>query len=281
MNALRVTSWFVFSVHLVLAQPQVGVVASISQDSVLNRAGYAFMVEAVPDIVSPLTISDQKFESYLQQLKNLKTPIYALNIFLPAHFKVVGPTVDEETVLKYTKKVFERCKQAGIKLIVWGSGGSRRVPDGFSKAVAMQQFIEIARKISEQAARYEVVLALENLNLAEANLITTVAEALHVVKEVNHTNFRLCADIYHMAKEQESASVLLQTGSYLVHCDIAEREDRTAPGTHKDSFVEYFTALKEIKYSGKLVIECRWNNLPAQAEPARVYLQQQINSVWK
>lgn len=278
---MRVTLWFVFSIHLLQAQPEVGIVASVKQDSILKGAGYTFIVEAVPDIVSPLTVSDQEFESHLKQLRNLKVPVYALNIFLPGNLKLVGPSVNEAAILAYTQKVFERCHQAGIKLIVWGSGGARRVPEGFSKTEATGQFILIARKISDQAAKYGVTLALENLNSAEANLITTVAEALHVVKEVNRNNFKLCADIYHMLKEQESASVLLQTNGYLVHCDIAERDERTPPGVHGEDFLEYFKALKKANYSGKVVIECRWNNLPAQAEPARVYLRQQINKVWK
>jgi len=46
-------------------------------------------------------------------------------------------------------------------------------------------------------------------------------------------------------------------------------------------FREYLRALKKVKYSGKIMLECRWDNLAAQAGPARLYLQKQIDEVWK
>jgi len=263
------------------AQPQLGVATSINQDSILNKAGYKFIVEAVPQIVSPASVSDSVFQQKLTQLRKLKVPVYALNIFIPGELKLVGPNVNEQAILSYTLKVFERCKLAGIKLIVWGSGGARRIPEGYSKEKAWLEFVEIARKVAEQAAQYEITLALENLNQQETNFINTVAESLQIVKEVNHANFKLCADIYHMLKENEPASVLLTAKGYLIHCDIAEKESRTAPGVLGDDFTQYLKALKQIGYKGKLVIECRWNNLAEEAGPARVSLQKQIKKAWK
>jgi sugar phosphate isomerase/epimerase len=262
------------------AQPKIGIATQLNYDSTLARSGYAFIVETVGNTVSP-KINDADFEERLTVLKNLKTPVYALNIFIPGELKLVGPEINETALLTHTQKVFERSKHAGIKLIVWGSGGARRVPEGYSKTKATQEFVNIARKVSEQAAQYDITLALENLNTQETNFINTVAEALQIVKQVNHKNFRLCADIYHMLRENEPASVLLQTKGYLVHCDVAEKENRTPPGTAGDDFTPYLKALKQIEYAGAIVLECRWSNLTAEADAARLSLQQQINSVWK
>ncbi|MBX2896096.1 MAG: sugar phosphate isomerase/epimerase [Cyclobacteriaceae bacterium] len=263
------------------AQPQLGVATSITQDSILNKAGYKFIVEAVPQVVSPTLISDSAFQQKSLQLKKLALPVYALNIFISGDLKLVGPNVNEQAILNYTQKVFQRCKQAGINLMVWGSGGARRIPEGYSREKARHEFIQLAKKVAAQAKQYEIILALENLNRQETNFIITVAEALQIVKAVNHPNFKLCADIYHMLKENEPASVLLTTKGYLIHCDIAEKENRTPPGTAGDDFTTYLQALKQIGYSGKIVLECRWNNLAVEAQPARLYLQKQINKVWK
>ncbi|MBX2917177.1 MAG: sugar phosphate isomerase/epimerase [Cyclobacteriaceae bacterium] len=263
------------------AQPQLGVATSINHDSILNKAGYKFMVEAVPQILSPVSVSDSAFHYKLNQLKKLALPVYALNIFIPGELKLVGPNVNEQTILDYTQKVFTRCKQAGINLIVFGSGGARRIPQGYSKEKARQEFVQVAKKIAIQAKQYGIMLALENLNQQETNFINTVAEALQIVKDVNHANFKLCADIYHMLRENEPASVLLTAKGYLIHCDIAEKENRTPPGTAGDDFTTYLQALKQIGYSGKIVLECRWSNLAVQAAPARISLQDQIDQVWK
>jgi sugar phosphate isomerase/epimerase len=124
------------------------------------------------------------------------------------------------------------------------------------------------------------MLALENLNSTETNFITTAAEALAMVKRVDHPNFRLCIDIYHMLKENESPDVIEAASKYVVHCDIAEKLNRTPPGVAKEDFRPYLKALKKIKYTGKIVIEGRWENLATQALPAYQYLQQQIDEVY-
>lgn len=268
------------AVNSLYAQPKIGIATQLNNDSALARSGYAFIVETVANTVSP-KIADADFEERLTVLKNLKTPVYALNIFIPGDLKLVGPEVDEQAILNYTQNVFRRSKLAGIKLIVWGSGGARRIPEGYSREKARQEFIQVAKKVAAQAEQYEIILALENLNQQETNFITTVAEALQIVKDVNHPNFKLCADIYHMLRENEPASVLVTAKGYLIHCDIAEKENRTPPGVKGDDFREYLRVLWKIKYTGKLVLECRWNNLPMEAEAARIYLQQQVNEVWK
>ncbi|MBX2900117.1 MAG: sugar phosphate isomerase/epimerase [Cyclobacteriaceae bacterium] len=277
---MRILLCILLSLHVLQAQPEVGVAVSIKEAGTAHAAGFGFLVATVPEVISPFA-SDQEFATRLRELGQLKTPVYALNIFIPAEIKLVGATTDEGKILHYTQKVFERCRQANIKLIVWGSGGARKIPTDFSKAEATTQFIEIARKVADQAAQQGIVLALENLNTTETNFINTVAEALEIVKAVNRKNFRLCADIYHMLREGEPAATLLRCKGYLVHIDLAEKENRSAPGVHREDFTAYLKALKKIKYSGKLVLECRWDNWVAQAGPSRLYLQQQIDQVWK
>jgi sugar phosphate isomerase/epimerase len=264
-----------------MKHPEIGIVEKIANDSLLFANGYPYLVESVDRLFSPKTITDQKFTENLKVIGKLKMSLYALNIFIPGDLKLVGPLVDEAAIFSYTEEVFRRCEMAGVTLVVWGSGGSRRVPEGYDPWKAKNQFIEIARKVAYIAQRYHVILALENLNHTETNFITTLAEALEVVKQVNHPNFRLCADIYHMLKENEPATVIRHTKDYLVHCDLAERENRAPPGVQGDDFRTYLNALKKIKYQGKIMLECRWNNLAIQAGPARLYLQNQINEVWK
>ncbi len=262
------------------AQPPIGIVAPIRMDSLVSISGYDVLVESVSNLVSPKTISDAQFEANLKTLSNLKTPVYALNIFIPGEMKLVGPLVNEKALLEYVEKVFERCKRAGIKLIVWGSGGARRIPEGFSPAMAKLQFVELAKKVAQVAERYEVVLALENLNRTETNFINSVSEAFEIVTLVDHPNMRLCADIYHMLKENEPPGVLLTVREVLVHCDLAEKENRNPPGVNGEDFTSYLKLLKQINYQGKVVLECRWTNFVDQVIPAREYLQQQLDAVW-
>lgn len=263
-----------------LSQPEIGIAQRIENDSLLTSAGYRYLVETISRNFSPRNVTDDQFEQKVLAFKKLKINLYACNLFIPGDLKLVGSDFDERAVLNYASIVFQRCKRANLKMIVWGSGAARRVPDGFDPATARVQFIAIARKLAMLAHQYGVVLALENLNATETNFINTFQQAYDIVKSVDEPGLRLCADLYHMAKEDEGAAILEEAGRYIVHCDIAEKENRTPPGTAGDDFRPYLRALKKVGYNGKIILECGWKDLPAQLAPARLALQLQIDEVW-
>ena len=126
------------------------------------------------------------------------------------------------------------------------------------------------------AKEYGIRLALENLNSTETNFINTAADALQVVKDVNHPNFRLCVDIYHMLMENEPPQIIESTRNYLVHCDIAERDGRPAPGVHGQDFVPYLKALNKVGYHKVIVLECRWKDTEAEVKEGREELIRQL-----
>jgi len=261
--------------------PELGMVTDFQNDSLLHASGYRYLVESTNKMLSPRNVSDQQFEEYLLSIKELQVPLYACNLFIPGDLKVVGPNVDEQAVLAYVEVVLQRAQKANLKMIIWGSGGSRGIPDGFDRAKAKEKFVTIAKKIGALAANYNITLAFESLNRTECNFINTVKEALEIVRAIDHKNIRLCVDLYHMAKEVETAEVIVSAKEYVVYCEVAEKEGRTPPGVQGDDFSEYLKALRKIDYRGNIVIECRWSDLATQALPARLYLQKQINEVWK
>jgi sugar phosphate isomerase/epimerase len=281
MRSFIIICAFAFCFFQLEAQkPEIGIVQDMERDSLLHASGYAYLSESVGKCFSPKNVSDQQFRRNLSTIKRLKTKLIACNIFIPAELKLVGPDVHEAAIVTYAEVVFQRSREAGMKLIIWGSGGARRVPEGFDPAKAKRQFIAIARTVSALAQQYDVVLALESINHTETNFINTLEEAYEIVRAVDHPNFRLSADIYHMLKESEPPSVIEKCGKYLVNCEIAEKENRTPPGVRGDDFRPYLRALKKIHYKGKIMMECRWENLVQQAAPAKKYLQGQIDEVF-
>jgi sugar phosphate isomerase/epimerase len=262
-------------------KPSVGIVESMENDEILFSSGYCCRIESISKYISPKSTNDGKYAAYLESIKKLKIPIYAYNLFLPGDLKVVGPDVNENALLEYVDIVFYRISQTDTKLVVWGSGGSRMLPSGFDKKLAKKQFISIAKKISLLAKKYGIMLALENLNSSETNFITTAKEALHIVKKVDHSNFKLNVDLYHMLKENESPEIIKKTRNYIVHVEIAEKENRTAPGVDGTDFRAYLQELKSIGYQNKIVIEGRWKNISDIAEMSINFIQNQINEVYK
>jgi sugar phosphate isomerase/epimerase len=83
-----------------------------------------------------------------------------------------------------------------------------------------------------------------------------------------------------MLMEGEGPAVIEKTKKKLIHCDIAEKLNRAPPGVSGDDFSPYLSMLKKIGYSGKIVLECRWTDLPTQLSSARLNLQKQIDDVY-
>ncbi|HEX7494667.1 MAG TPA: sugar phosphate isomerase/epimerase family protein [Bacteroidales bacterium] len=257
---------------------RIGVSAGISNSSILATAGYSFVEENVREFLVPAE-SDTFFEEKLALLKRSRLPVEACNSFLPGNMKCVGPAPAHEEILKFGETVFRRARMAGIKTIVFGSGGARAIPEGFSREEAKQQFISICKQLVPFAQKYNVVITLEPLNTKECNFINSVAEGGEIVESVNHNNFKLLADIYHMLMENENPANLIKYGHLLYHTHIAEKSGRSAPGVNNEDFTPYLKALKNVNYEGRMTIECLWKNLEEQAANALTVLRNQIASV--
>ena len=257
---------------------KIGISTNIANNNILASAGFSFVEENVREFLVPAE-ADSLFEQKLALLKESKLPVDACNSFLPGDMKCVGSDPAYERILNFGELAFRRAQTAGVKTIVFGSGGARSIPEGFSREEAKNQFISICRKLVSSAQKYNVVISLEPLNTQECNFINSLAEGAEIVQAVNHENFRLLADIYHMLKEDESPANIIKYGHLLYHTHIAEKTDRTAPGVNNEDFTPYFKALKDVKYEGRMTIECNWRNLKEQAAGVLSFMRSQIAKV--
>jgi sugar phosphate isomerase/epimerase len=257
---------------------RIGISTSITNNKILEIAGYSFVEEKVRGFLVP-NEPESVFEQKLTLLKESRLPVEACNSFLPGNLKCVGPSLAQEEILKFGETSFRRAQLAGIKTIVFGSSGARTIPKGFSAKEAKNQFISLCKQLAPAAKRYNVVISLEPLNTSECNFINSLAEGADIVQSVNHESFRLLADIYHMLMENESPSNIIRYGDLIYHTHIAEKTGRSAPGVHSEDFTPYFRALKQANYKGRMAIECSWNNLEEQASGALSAMRSQIDTV--
>jgi sugar phosphate isomerase/epimerase len=252
-----------------------GVCTNPANAGMLKSAGFDYLEGSVGRDLMPGK-PEADFLSYRILLDTCGMPVIACNGFLPGSLRVTGPDARPDTVLKYAEIAFRRASQIGIRTIVFGSAGSRSIPEGFDREQAAEQFRELLRKMAPLARNYGVRVAIENLQRSECNFINTVGEALGIVREVNDPNIGLLADIFHMMREGESPDILIDAGGSLFHCHIAELKDRTAPGMAGDDFRPYFTALKKSGYRGGISVEGSWK--PENLARAAQVLHEQWNT---
>jgi sugar phosphate isomerase/epimerase len=243
---------------------KIGLCAPVENASALVKAAFDYVEENVQNFLIPEE-SDAAFAAKLDAAKRAELPVLAANCFIPSGLKCTGPAVDRERLERYAETAFRRAQQVGIRFIVFGSGGSRQIPDGFDRAQAQAQFISLAKSIAPVAERHGVTIVVEPLNKKECNFINSLADGAAVVEAVNHPHLRLLADFYHMSMEGESPDEIVRHGRWLAHAHVAELADRMAPGTKGEDFGPYLRALKKINYGGAISYECGWRDFPEQA----------------
>ena len=259
--------------------PQLGIVYRLDQDSLVYASGFRLIGESVGRMLSP-SVSEEQFQQNILRIKNAKCKVFLCNVFFPGNIKIAGPDVDENRVLFYADTILSRAKKAGIPCIVLGSGDPRRLPDGYDATKAKTDFISLCKKLALVAGKYGVMIALESLQSSETNFLNTVKSAAEIVRAVNHPNFRLNADIFHMMRENESPQSIIDAADVLVYCEIAEKQKRSLPGVLGDDFKPWLRALRKAKYKGHIFIEGNTNDPGNDMPLSFKYLTRQLEEVY-
>jgi D-psicose/D-tagatose/L-ribulose 3-epimerase len=130
---------------------------------------------------------------------------------------------------------------------------------------------EVLRTVAELAKQANLMMGIEYLNRFECYLLNTAAQAVELVRMVDHPNFRSMYDTFHAHIEEKDQSATIRTlAPVLAHVHISEN-DRGTPGTGQVNWDAVFTTLKEVGYDGWLTIEAFGRALPDLAAATRVW----------
>jgi sugar phosphate isomerase/epimerase len=257
---------------------QIGICADPATLATLPKPfTFDFIEGHVQNFLKP-EAADAEFSFHAAALRNCARSMPAANCFLPPDLKVTGPTIDYPRLDRYAATAFRRASEIGMTIIVFGSGGARQVPEGFSAQRAFEQFVDVLRHFAPVAAANGVTLVVEALNRGECNFINTLAEGAETVERAAHPNVKLLVDIFHMLRNGESADDIVRFGPLLHHAHIAENKDRAAPGVNGEDLRPFLRALKKSGYDGRLTIEAVWKKFEDQVAPAVDALRAQLAS---
>ena len=172
---------------------------------------------------------------------------------------LVGETVaaHQAEIKDYLEQNLDRCQQLGGRVVVWGSSGSRNVPDGFSRDRAWQQIQEFLHLAGDIARKNNLIMAIEPLRKKESNIINSAGEALKLVREVNHPNVKMIVDYFHLREENEDPNIIRTAQKEIAHLHFANPTGRRWPHDASEDSVypRFFALIKEIGYRGGLSIE--------------------------
>ena len=251
---------------------QIGICLPIADAETAHAAGFDFIEPAVRSL-SPL---DPDFDTIRAPFDSAPLPTPVFNIFVPTDIRLTGPEVEWARVENYLEAAIGRVAALGGQAIVFGSGGARQVPDGFPQAQAFSQLVRFLRLAGGVADRNDVTIVIEPLNSGDSNIITSVVEGMRLAQEADHPRVRLLADLYHMMVDDEPLENVTTCAQWLDHVHVANK-DRSAPGEGDTPYEEFFRRLHEGGYSGRISIECRWDDFASQAAPAAAF----VRRIWE
>ncbi|MPM58041.1 hypothetical protein SDC9_104870 [bioreactor metagenome] len=166
----------------------------------------------------------------------------------------------------YVREAMRKMSKIGIEIVVFGSGGARRIPDDMTPEEGLKKLEAFLIKCAEIAKEFNMIVAIEPLNKKESNIFITVGEALQTVRKLNLDNIRVLADAYHMYCENEPLSILEEALPYLVHVHVAEPYHRTYPGQEGGEYlINFANKLKEIGYSKRVTAECGFKDFGSES----------------
>ena len=241
--------------------------------ALLHASGYDFAeLRAAP--LASLSDADFGVVARIVERSPIGTPSF--NIFVPATLALTGPDVRPDSVEDYLERVLPRVQALGGRVIVFGSGGARRVPEGFPVERARGQLDDFLKMCEEHAGPRGIVIVIEPLNKKETNVINTVAEGLEIADRLRLPHVKVLADCYHMHLEKEPYDVFRRAAKQLAHVHIADG-DRTYPG-HSDKggvdFGALFGALKAVGYDGLVSTEARSDDFEAESRTSRAFVRE-------
>lgn len=259
---------------------KLGVCTSPDNIALVEKAGFDFIEIGFSWLAG---LSEEEYQKALSQVRAAGIGAEAANGMVPGEIKLVGPDADEAKIRQYLDKAFARGSEMGIRVVVFGSGGARSVPQGFPHAEAWRQIARYLKIVSEYCVLYNMELAIEPLRRAECNILNYVTEGTILSALLNLPGIGVLGDTHHMNCGGEPNSALSQAGVYLKHVHISHSmgdeggRDFPYPGDGAD-YKALFEELKNAGYEGRVSIEAGCRCLAEDAPKAYELLKAALDA---
>jgi hydroxypyruvate isomerase len=136
---------------------------------------------------------------------------------------------------------------------------SGNIQPGMTHEAQYASLVESAKRATDLAAAADVTLIIENLN-SKVNhpgyFLTSAAEALKAVREVDHPRFRFLYDLYHeYVQNGDPLPVMKEAEPYVAVYHVADAPGRHDPGTGEMKWIDLYTAIGKSSYAGYVALE--------------------------
>jgi sugar phosphate isomerase/epimerase len=158
---------------------------------------------------------------------------------------------------EYMEALIHFCADIGGKVLVHGSPHQRTVQEGWDAQEAWDFAKETFKVCLKTARKRNILYCIEPLAHTRTNFINTVGEAIQLVKEMRHPNFKMVFDCGSSFVQEKSISIpllLALESGYLRHVHANDANGR-GPGFGEVDFVPILKMLLKNGYKGYISVE--------------------------
>ena len=131
----------------------------VSGYQTLMAAGFDYAECAVGQL---LQLNDEEMAEAARLHEIGMFTVESCNCFIPGSIPLTGENTGD--YIPHIREVYRRMKLVGADAVVFGSGGARRIPEGFDRERAKAQLDDFMRTAAEIAKEYGITIVIEPLN---------------------------------------------------------------------------------------------------------------------
>ena len=217
--------------------------------------------------------ADRKpYERLGKKLAELGLGATAVTVMGPESNPISPDPAIRKAAVDRLEKILDRCAAFGCEVLAGPTHSAIGVFSGTGPTEdEFRAGVDTLRRAAEKAQQRGIRIAVEYLNRFENYFLTTAAQTVRFVREVDHPSLRMMYDSFHAhIEEKGQAQAIASCAAETIHVHVSEN-DRGVPGTGQVDWDGYWSGLKASGYNGYVTIEAFGRALPALAAATRVW----------
>ncbi|MDQ2777262.1 MAG: sugar phosphate isomerase/epimerase [Acidobacteriota bacterium] len=221
--------------------------------------------------LAPYTLAEDATLLGVSERTELRTHMADASLeFVGLHWLLMSPpglhiTSPDQTTLRrswdFVHRAIDLCadlagsKEKGNGVIVFGSPKQRSTEGAMQPRQAIDIFTHELAHTAPHAESRGVTLLVEAIPASQTDVITCLADAVAIVKQIGSPAVRTMFDVHNAVDEQESHPALIRRFfPYIRHIHVNET-DGQEPGRRDYDFGSILSTLSDLQYSGWVSVE--------------------------